>query len=199
MVLTARESALSEGDFEKWETRYSQASPTESVDPFFDAIADKLPGAGRALDIAGGSGRHALFLARRGLDVTLVDISPAGLAIARETAESTGLSITTRALDLEVSPLPEETFDVVVCTWFLLSKKLWSQAVERLRVNGLLVYVQPTTTNLERNPHPSRRFLLEPGSLENTVTTLNLETVQLEEGWDTRGHYTARLLARKCS
>lgn len=190
---------MNKAAFEKWEARHSQAKPPQTVDPFLEEIEDKLPGAGRALDIAGGSGRHAIFLARRGLDVTLVDISPAGLAIARERAESAGLSIRTTVLDLEANPLPEETFDVVVCTWFLLSQSLWSQAVERLPANGLLVYVQPTTTNLERNAHPSRRFLLEPGSLENTVRTLELEILQLEEGWDTGGQHTARLLARKCS
>ena len=190
---------MSKAEFKKWEARYSQARPSHTVDPFLNEIVDRLPGAGRALDIAGGSGRHAIFLARHGLDVTLVDISPTALVTARERAESSALSITTTALDLEASSLPEETFDVIVCTWFLLSQHLWSQAVARLRADGFLVYVQPTATNLERNPHPSRRFLLEPGSLKNTVKALELEALLLEEGWDTDGHHTARLLARKCS
>lgn len=190
---------MKETVFEKWETRYSQAKSTQTVEPFLNQVEHWLPTVGRALDIAGGAGRHSVFLARRGLDVTLVDISPAGLAIARERAEDEGLSITTIALDLETSPLPPESFDVVVCTWFLISPQLWAQTVKRLATNGVLVYVQPTTTNLERNAHPSRRFLLELGSLEGTVNALGLDILKLEEGWDPGGHHTARLLARQCA
>ena len=47
-------------------------------------IADYLPAATRVLDIGGGPGRYALWLAERGHRVTLADLSPTLLAIARE-------------------------------------------------------------------------------------------------------------------
>jgi 2-polyprenyl-3-methyl-5-hydroxy-6-metoxy-1,4-benzoquinol methylase len=61
-----------------------------------DFVLERLelaPGA-RVLDVACGHGRHSLELARRGFDVTGVDLSPRAIAIAREAAERGGLSAT---------------------------------------------------------------------------------------------------------
>jgi SAM-dependent methyltransferase len=189
---------MSRADLEKWEARYAQVGSPEPVDAFLLEIEDELPRAGRALDIAGGTGRNAIFLARRGLDVTLVDISPTALEVAQRRAAHADVSITTVALDLEEVPLPKGFFDLITSTWFLLTRELWTQAVERLELNGRFVYVQPTTINLERHAHPSRRFLLEAGSLVGIVKALDLEVIRLEEGWDVRGYHSARLLAQRC-
>ena len=43
------------------------------------------------VDIAGGAGANALWLARRGLDVTLADISPVGLALAEDECRARGV------------------------------------------------------------------------------------------------------------
>jgi len=48
------------------------------------AIEDFLPPAARILDIGGGPGRYSLWLAERGHTVTLADLSPALIALARE-------------------------------------------------------------------------------------------------------------------
>lgn len=50
-------------------------------------------GSYRALDLACGPGRHAIALARRGFDVTAVDLSPTLLRYARGEAEAAGVSI----------------------------------------------------------------------------------------------------------
>src|SRR5688500_9433209 len=47
----------------------------------------------RALDLATGPGRHAIVLARRGFDVTAVDLSPTLLRHSQEEAEAAGVSI----------------------------------------------------------------------------------------------------------
>lgn len=47
----------------------------------------------RALDLASGPGRHAISLARRGFDVTAVDLSPTLLRHARSEAEAAGVTI----------------------------------------------------------------------------------------------------------
>lgn len=186
---------MSEADFERWQKRYARAGPPEPVDPFLLEVQPALATRGRALDVAGGSGRHALLLARRGLDVTLVDISPAGLELAHRRARDAGLMIATLALDLEVAPLPEGPFDLIVCTSYLPSRDIWKQMVQGLALGGKLVYVQPTTTNLQRHSHPSRRVLLEPGELRTIIASLGLEPIRLEEGWDSSERHTARVLA----
>ena len=98
---------MSQADREKWEARYAgdDGGEVRRVDPFLEQVAEELPSSGRALDLAGGTGRNALFLSRRGLDVTLVDISSQGLARARSAAEAEGLSISTQSLDLDEKAL----------------------------------------------------------------------------------------------
>jgi SAM-dependent methyltransferase len=186
---------MSKADFERWQARYAEAGPPGAVDPFLIEIDKELPTHGKALDVAGGAGRHAIFLARRGLDVTLVDISPRGLDLANRRAAEAGVALSTVAIDLEQGTLPEGPYALILSTSYLPSRKVWAQMVERLDSGGRLVYIQPTTTNLRRHPHPSKRVLIEPGALESLVPSLGLKSIRLEEGWDSTGRHTARLLA----
>lgn len=67
----------------------------------------------RVLDLACGSGRHAVsFAKRRYADVTGIDLSPALLADAREQAQEHGLCI--RFLERDMRDIPDETFGLVV-------------------------------------------------------------------------------------
>ena len=83
------------------------------------ALADLLPQGGRALDVAGGTGRHALWPARRGLDVTLADLAGVALELARREAARAGLPLRTLAIDLEAEPLPPGPRDLILCVNFL--------------------------------------------------------------------------------
>ena len=189
---------MSEADRKKWEARYArpQAAEASSVDPFLEEIENDLPRPGRALDLAGGTGRHALFLARRGWTVTLVDISDRGLSLAQRAAKKGGLALVTLTLDLEEDPLPEGPFDLVVCTWFLLSGRNWIDIASVLAPGGTVVYVQPTPTHLQRHAHPGRRFTVEFSDLEAAVRAAGIVSLRLEQGWDRGGNHTARLLGR---
>ena len=67
----------------------------------------------RVLDLACGSGRHAMSFAKRGYaDVTGVDLSPALLAEANEQSRKLGLDI--RFLERDMREIPDETFGLVV-------------------------------------------------------------------------------------
>ena len=66
------------------------------------------------LDIGGGPGRYALHYARRGCPVTLVDLSPGNIRLARQKAEEQGLSLISHAANcLELETLGLGTFDHV--------------------------------------------------------------------------------------
>src|SRR5436190_20649919 len=67
----------------------------------------------RVLDLACGSGRHALSFARRGyIDVTGIDLSPTLLAEARHSAEFEGLPV--RFFERDMRDIPEERFDLTL-------------------------------------------------------------------------------------
>jgi tellurite methyltransferase len=159
------------------------------------ACADRLPAGGRALDVAGGAGRHAIWLAARGFDVTIADVSPVGLARASAAASARGLSVQIQAMDLEADPrLPDGPWDLMVCFHFLF-RPLYADFGRVLAPGGALLVCHPTRTNLERHAHPSARFLLQDGELEALVP--GVKVVSLDEGWSPAGRHEARLVARK--
>ena len=188
---------MSREDLEKWEARYAagEASAGE-VAPFLVEIEALLPRTGRALDLAGGLGRNAMHFAERGLETTLLDISPRGLLRAENEAKARGLSIKVVALDLESDSLPQGPFDLVVCTWFLLAPAQWQAIAGSLSPEGRMVYVHPTVENITRHAHPGRRFLCEPEAVEAALTGAGFEAIRFNCGWERAGNHTARLLAR---
>ncbi|MCL2462162.1 MAG: class I SAM-dependent methyltransferase [Defluviitaleaceae bacterium] len=69
----------------------------------------------RVLDIGGGPGRYSLYLAGKGCDVTLFDLSPENVKFARERAAEAGLSIAAVAGDArEADKLVGGQFDHVL-------------------------------------------------------------------------------------
>jgi SAM-dependent methyltransferase len=186
---------MSEDDRDRWNRKY-RGGGHQSAEPssFLVASADWLPAAGRALDVAGGAGRHAVWLADRGFDVTLVDVADEALALARRRADAAGVRLDTVRRDLEREPLPAGPWDVILCFHYL-SRPLFARFGELLAPGGRLLFCQPTVRNLERHPRPGRRFLLDEGEARQLVEAAGLAVLQLEEGWSDGGRHEARVVA----
>jgi SAM-dependent methyltransferase len=182
------------GDRERWNARYREEERVAAPSPFVSGLAPLLPRGGRALDVAGGTGRHALWLARQGLEVTLADVSDEALARATEIAQSEGLALTTVRVDLELEPLPAGPWDLVLCTYFL-HRPLFPALVEALAPGGLLAVAHPTRRNLERHARPGPAHVLDPGELPGLVR--RLEVLRHDEAWFESGRHEARLVARR--
>ncbi len=85
---------MPEADRQRWNQRYRQEGPMDhQPHPFLVEMFPRLGPPGRALDVAGGAGRHALWLAQRGWQVTLVDISDVALRMAEQAAEECGVPV----------------------------------------------------------------------------------------------------------
>lgn len=182
---------MSEDDRRRWDERYASGAGGEAGRPsWLDEFEDEIPQTGRALDVAAGVGRVALWLCRRGLHVTAVDISEVGLARAREAAG--GLPLATQTLDLEDDELPPGPFQVVSCFHYC-QRELFPAMRERLAPGGVLVLEMLGIRNLERHPRPSARWLL--GVNEALSLCAGLEIVSYREGWMS-GRYEARVVAR---
>jgi SAM-dependent methyltransferase len=89
----------------QWDTKYEHGLPSlEKPDPFFlsafdQFVADLFPNGGTALDLGGGIGRHALWLAKRNWQVTLVDISEVAIRKLDQKARQFDLTLDLFALD----------------------------------------------------------------------------------------------------
>jgi len=90
--------------------------PVEGPTPQVATLAVRL-GSGRgktALDLGCGEGRHTIHLARRGYDVTGLDLEPLALREAKARARQSGVQarfVAGNALDLR---FPEGSFDLVL-------------------------------------------------------------------------------------
>ena len=130
-----------------WDERYNSENYIYGTQAniFLQEIAHHLPSSGRALDLAAGEGRNAVFLAERGLSVTAADASSVGLAKAQRLAESRGVRLELVQADLCSHDWQQGSYDVVSSVFFQLPPPLrlavGRRAVNALRVGGLLVAV----------------------------------------------------------
>lgn len=151
---------------------------------------------GRALDLAGGAGRHAIWLAERGWRVTLADISDEGLAVARRRAEAAGIaaageeasqpegSIATRreaAAETVAWARPAERFDLIVVTRVLL-RELFGDLAKLLAPGGTLVYMTYTSEHARFAGGKSTQYALRPGELRAAFPGLMTILYREEEG-----------------
>ena len=185
---------MSEADRESWNARHAEAAGPGDPAPFLVGLDPVLPRQGRALDVAGGRGRHALWLARRGLATTLVDVSDVALFAAADEARAAGLALETLRIDLERSPLPPGPWDVIASFYFL-QRRLFAAYGGALAPGGWVVVAHPTRTNLTRHARPGPEHLLDDGELPGLVT--GVDVVSYEEGWFESGRHEARLVARR--
>jgi SAM-dependent methyltransferase len=184
---------VSESDRERWDRRYRERAHPEGEGPdWLREFEGELPKGGRALDVATGTGRVALWLARAGFRVTAVDVSPVGLERLHERARSADLQVETRVSNHRETPLPTGPFEVITCFAYL-QRDLFPQMAERLSPGGVLICEIPTRRNLERHAKPSARFLLEENELLELCGSLRI--LHHREGWiDDR--CLARLIGR---
>jgi SAM-dependent methyltransferase len=163
--------------------------------PFLAEVLPLLP-RGRALDVAAGSGREAVFLAMHGFEVEAWDHAPEALARARALADRSGASIESVVADLEAPDvvIPPDRYMLVTCFRFL-HRPLLPVLERALAPGGHLVY-ETYRLGQERFGRPRRRqFLLEPGELARAFA--RLEVLRYEEPSPPGGPLTARLLARR--
>ncbi len=123
--------------------------------PFLVDHMDLLP-KGRALDVAMGKGRNAVYLARQGYQVEGIDISREALDAANSLAEHYGVSLNLQLMDLESRVyLPKETYDVIICFNYL-HRPLIPQLKQALITGGAMVYetyiVDQTRFGKPKNP-----------------------------------------------
>ena len=165
-----------------WDDKYRerQALPEREPSGFLVENAGLLPPGGRALDVAMGSGRNAVYLASLGFEVTGVEISPVGCEQALESARSAGVRIEAVCADLETWAVPESAFEVVI-DFNYLQRDLCPRLAAALGRGGVLVFETFTTEQRQFGWGPKHDgFLLQPGELRELFP--GLEVLAYREG-----------------
>lgn len=141
-------------DADGWNERYAASDRVWSTGPneFVAAVcADLEPG--RAIDLAAGEGRNAIWLATRGWDATAVDYSEVAVDRARTTAEQQGVPLTTHVADLETFVPEVSGYDLVVLAYLHVPTEPWHTILERAAAavapGGRLVIVGHDRSNID--------------------------------------------------
>jgi len=137
---------------EHWDERYGteeliwKAEPNRFLVEELDALAP-----GRALDVACGEGRNAVWLASKGWRVTGVDFSRAGLAKAQRLATDRDVEVTWVEADVVEWQPPTASFDLVVVMYLHLlaeqRRQALAHAAAALAPGGVLLVVGHDTSN----------------------------------------------------
>ena len=148
-------------DRERWNKKYNNnVIPTKVVKVVEDFA--KLATGDRALDLACGMGRNSKFLASLGFKVDALDISP----IAIESLKNIE-NINAKEVDFDSYILPENSYDLIVCTYFL-NRELFPQIEKALKDDGIFIF-ETFMHHTNNTKAPSNKtFLLNEGELEST-------------------------------
>ena len=171
---------MSEEDRIRWDERYARQGPA-SISPgdppeVFAPYLDVFPITGLALDLACGQGFGAVWLARRGLDVEGLDVSPVASGQARDLARRCGVDgrCLLVVVDLDNGLPAGPPVDVVLCHKFR-DRRLDRAIVERLAPGGVLA--MSSLSEVGGTPGP---FRARPGEL--LAAFAGLEVIAAGEG-----------------
>jgi SAM-dependent methyltransferase len=101
-----------------WDARYAAADLVWSAEPnrFVEAETEALP-PGRALELAAGEGRNAIWLAENGWKVTAVDFSRVALQKAAQLAAARGVTLALSEADVTLDRPAHAAFDLVLVAY----------------------------------------------------------------------------------
>ena len=176
----------------------------------FTLIENRKPA--RILDLACGSGRHAVAFAKSGFEVIGIDLSPHMIAAATRHAEENDVSVQFHTADMSnVNTMVTGSFDLILCLGNSLAllpsidtlKATLKSAYRLLTKNGYLV---TQTLNFEEIRHNQFRFFplksgitaagnevifarfFEPFSNKSTGTMVFTGFIKTKTGWKTKTH-----------
>ena len=118
---------------------------------------------GKVLDIAMGEGRNGVYLATQGFEVLGLDISEKGLEKAHNLAKNNKVTIETKVVDLESFTLEPNSYDVILCTYYM-QKDLFKQFKSALKPGGMIV-VETYNVDYLKYVQFSRKWALDTNEM----------------------------------
>lgn len=188
---------MSEADREKWDERYAAGEyfARTWATPLIERWLPRLPGpeGKRALDVACGAGRNALFLAEAGYRVDAMDISTVAIERARASAAERGVEVEWIVADLEDARIPEDAYDLIVVVRYL-HRPLCARLTAALREGGYLLYEQHVVSERPVGGPRGAAFRLQPNEL--LALFPDLRVLEYREGIDEDPDGAVMALAR---
>jgi 2-polyprenyl-3-methyl-5-hydroxy-6-metoxy-1,4-benzoquinol methylase len=127
-------------DQKRWDKRFGRKAFALGKEPNpFLRKQIHLLSKGKALDIATGEGRNAVFLAQHGFEVDAVDISEKGLKKAQKLARENRVKMNTFLVDLDQYQIEKERYDLIA-NFYFLKRRLIPRIRRGLKKGGRVIF-----------------------------------------------------------
>jgi len=148
-----------------WDARYTAGEHHSSKKPgkLLKELIAVLP-KGKALDIACGEGRNAIFLAKNGYDVDAVDISAVAVKNGGNRAEREGVRVNFIQADMEQYKIQTDVYDLIV-NYNYLQRTLVAGIKSGLKKGGVVIFETYTLEQQSIGQPKNPEFLLKPNEL----------------------------------
>jgi SAM-dependent methyltransferase len=168
---------------QEWDRRYAAADRVWSAAPnpwVATTIGDWFTG--RALDLGAGEGRHSVWLAALGWQVTAVDFSATGIEHGRRGADDVGVEVDWVVADVRTwAPPAGETFDLVLVAYLHLNDDVLERVRDWLAPGGAMVVIGHALRNLTEGVGGSSDARLLPTEAGYRAASHGLIVEQLGE------------------
>src|ERR1700730_17776605 len=160
-----------------WDERYRTEDLDVAPNPLLIETAQRLQ-PGKALDLACGTGRNALWLAEQGWSATAVDGAPTAIEILRRRASEKGLHVDARVVDLETGEyrIEPSTWDLIVISYYL-QRDLFEPANRGLAPGGVILAIV---------------HIAEPGEEPNYKRLKSGDLEHYFQGWEILHRYEGK-------
>lgn len=129
-------------DRDRWNQKYNEPMYLYGREPtLFLKQKLGLLRKGRALVLAMGEGRNAVYLAQNGFDVTGVDVSDVAIAKCKILAEERGVKLDTVVADLTDYDLGTEQYELIT-NFFFYDELILTRAIRYLKPGGIFIFEQ---------------------------------------------------------
>ena len=175
-------------DADTWNARYAASGLVWSAGPnvFVEELCRDLP-PGRAIDLAAGEGRNAIWLAEQGWDATAVDYSDVAIDKARALAARRGVEITAEVADLEQYVPTPGAYDLVLVAYLQLPHDRLDASLRRAAAavapGGTFLLVCHDRENLDRGHGGPQdpAVLTTPDRVVATLSGLVIDRAEVAE------------------
>ena len=154
-------------DQKRWDMKYLERKPdlNQGSNTILKKYLRILP-KGRALDLAAGEGRNALFLAENGFEAEAVDVSPVAITRVRKSAKVRGVKVKAVVADLDTYRIPPGHYDVIL-NFYFLDRHLIPRIKRGLKKGGMVVFETYTAEQkkLGTGGPGQDKYVLKPNEL----------------------------------
>lgn len=113
---------------------------------------------GKAIDIAMGEGRNAVFLAQQGFEVSGIDCSSKAVEKARKLAQEKNVPLDAKVQNLDFFLMPLMKYDTIIMTYFRPLVRFFSEIRRGLVLGGTFAFEAHTVEHYKQFPNPLVAF-----------------------------------------